>query len=58
MSDARPELTTARLLLRPPRREDFDAYAAFMADERSARFVGGVQSRPVAWRGFISLAGA
>jgi RimJ/RimL family protein N-acetyltransferase len=55
---ARPELTTSRLLLRCPRIEDFDAYAAYMADEQSARFVGGVQPRSVAWRGFLSLAGA
>ena len=58
MSPGRPKLTTSRLLLRCPRIEDFDAYAAFMADERSASYVGGVQSRPVAWRGFVSLAGA
>jgi RimJ/RimL family protein N-acetyltransferase len=53
-----PELTTHRLLLRRPRIEDFEGYVQFMADERSARFVGGVQPRSIAWRGFISLAGA
>jgi RimJ/RimL family protein N-acetyltransferase len=58
MSQVRPELTTSRLLLRRPRIEDFDAYAAYMADERSARYVGGVQARSVAWRGFLTLAGA
>ncbi|MGW8368591.1 MAG: GNAT family N-acetyltransferase [Gammaproteobacteria bacterium] len=58
MSQDHPELTTSRLLLRRPRIEDFDAYAGFMSDERSARFVGGVQSRSVAWRGFVALAGA
>ncbi len=29
-----------------------------MADEETARFIGGVQTRPVAWRGFLTMAGA
>lgn len=53
-----PTLETPRLLLRLPRAEDFDAWAAFMADEESARFIGGHQPRAVAWRGFTSVAGA
>jgi RimJ/RimL family protein N-acetyltransferase len=55
-SDVRIE--TQRLILRPIEREDFDAWAAFMADEQTARFVGGVQSRAGAWRGFMTMAGA
>ena len=51
-------LETPRLLLRPTRREDFDPWAAFMADTESARFIGGAQSRSVAWRGFLTMAGA
>ena len=51
-------LETARLVLRPPRLEDFDGYAAFMADPRAAKFVGGVQPRSTAWRGFMTIAGA
>ena len=51
-------LETPRLILRPTRREDFDAWAEFMADAESARYVGGVQPRPVAWRGFLTMAGA
>lgn len=51
-------LETPRLVLRPPRPEDFEGYASFMADPRAARFVGGVQPRSVAWRGFMTLAGA
>ena len=39
------QLETPRLLLRPTSREDFDAWAAFMADPESARFIGGVQAR-------------
>ena len=39
-------IETPRLILRPTRWEDFDAWAAFLADEESTRFLGGVQSRP------------
>lgn len=35
-----PTLTTARLLLRPPRAEDFAAYAAFCASPRAAGMGG------------------
>jgi RimJ/RimL family protein N-acetyltransferase len=52
------QLETPRLLLRPTRREDFEPWAAFMADPESAHHIGGVQPRPVAWRGFLSMAGA
>lgn len=51
-------LETSRLLLRPTQREDFEPWAAFMADPESARFVGGVQPRAVAWRGLLTMAGA
>ena len=53
-----PTLETARLILRPTRPEDFEAWAAFAADEEAMRFLGGVQPRAVAWRGFLSVAGA
>ena len=53
-----PELTTPRLLLRPPVAADFDDWARFMADPASARFVGGVQPRAAAWRGFLTMVGA
>ncbi len=53
-----PELQTPRLLLRPPRREDFDAWAALMGHVETAHFIGGVQPRAVAWRGFMTVAGA
>jgi RimJ/RimL family protein N-acetyltransferase len=52
------QLETPRLLLRPTLREDFDAWAEYVADVESTRFVGGVQPRPVAWRGFLTMAGA
>ena len=52
-----PTLETERLILRPTRPEDFDAWAAFMADDAS-RFIGGPQVRSVAWRNFNMVAGA
>lgn len=51
-------IETDRLVLRPPRMEDFDAYAANMADAEAAHFIGGLQPRAVAWRGFLQHAGA
>ena len=53
-----PTIETARLILRPQQPEDFEPWAAFMADETATRFIGGVQSRSQAWRGFMSVAGA
>jgi RimJ/RimL family protein N-acetyltransferase len=53
-----PRIETPRLLLRPPRWEDFDAWAEFLADETAARFIGGMQARPAAWRSFMMMAGA
>jgi len=57
MADSGPTIETARLILRPTAAEDFDAWAALMADDAS-HFIGGPQARSVAWRGFISVAGA
>jgi RimJ/RimL family protein N-acetyltransferase len=53
-----PTLETARLILRPQQPEDFEPWAAFMADEIATRFIGGTQARSQAWRGFMSVAGA
>jgi RimJ/RimL family protein N-acetyltransferase len=53
-----PRIDTPRLVLRPIGLEDFDAYAAFMADADAARFIGGMQPRSMAWRSFMTLAGA
>ena len=57
MSELGPTLETPRLILRPLRGEDFDAWAEMMADD-STRFIGGPQTRPNAWRGFVMVAGA
>ena len=51
-------LETSRLILRPPRMEDFDAYAENALDAEASRYLGGPQARSVAWRGFMSMAGA
>ena len=56
MPDIRIE--TQRLILHPTAPEDFEGWAAFMADEEATRFLGGPQVRSVAWRGFLSMAGA
>jgi RimJ/RimL family protein N-acetyltransferase len=53
------QIETARLLLRPTRGEDFDGYAAFMSDAENVRYLGTApQPRSVAWRGFLTMAGA
>ena len=51
-------LETERLILRPTAPEDFEPWAAFMGDADASKFVGGPQARSVAWRGFLSMAGA
>ena len=51
------KLETPRLLLRPPRMEDFDAWASFMADEVATKYIGGTQVRALAWRTFMGMCG-
>ncbi|MET0386920.1 MAG: GNAT family N-acetyltransferase [Polyangiales bacterium] len=51
-------LETPRLILRVPSAEDFDAFAAFFADPRTAQHLGGVQPRSVAWRSLATIIGA
>jgi RimJ/RimL family protein N-acetyltransferase len=53
-----PTLETDRLLLRPPCADDFDAWAAFMADAEAARFLGGPQPPAGAWRSLAMMAGS
>ncbi|WP_309644205.1 GNAT family N-acetyltransferase [Phenylobacterium sp.] len=53
-----PTLETERLILRPPIAEDFGAWADFAGDEEAARYLGGAQPRPVAWRGMCTMTGA
>jgi len=51
-------IDTPRLLLRPPRLEDLDAWSEMMLDEPAARFIGGVMPRSVCWRQLMTLIGA
>ena len=53
-----PVLFTRNLVLRPPGREDFEAWAAFHADAEAMRFLGGTQVRALAWRSLCGMAGA
>ena len=53
-----PVIETERLILRPPRVEDFDPWAAVMEDPVASRFIGGPQPRSGSWRGFCTVAGA
>ena len=52
-----PTIETARLILRPPSGEDFEPFAAFMANPDTANFIGGVMARSVAWRTLSTFAG-
>ena len=51
------QVETERLILRQWREDDFEAFAAFYADDMAARFVGGACERWEAWRRMASLAG-
>jgi RimJ/RimL family protein N-acetyltransferase len=53
-----PILETERLILRPPAPEDLEPWVEMMADEETARFIGGVASRSMVWRQLCSMAGA
>ncbi len=53
-----PVLETERLILRLPRAEDLEAWAAFAADEEASRYLGGPQGRSAAWRALCGMAGA
>ena len=53
-----PLLETERLILRPIAMEDFPRWAEMMGDPEAAKFLGGAQPAAVAWRGFMTMAGA
>src|SRR5579859_3650424 len=52
-----PTLETDRLILRPPEMEDLDPWAAMMADEETARYIGGMMTRPIVFRALATMAG-
>ena len=45
-----PTLQTERLVLRPFREDDLDAWAEILSDEETTQFIGGVKTREDAWR--------
>jgi RimJ/RimL family protein N-acetyltransferase len=53
-----PVLETERLSLRPIAMQDFPRWAEMMGDPEAAKFLGGPQPASVAWRGFMTMAGA
>jgi RimJ/RimL family protein N-acetyltransferase len=53
-----PTLTTERLILRPPSREDFHNWAKFCADPVTMEHLGGVQKPNEAWRTLCMMRGA
>jgi RimJ/RimL family protein N-acetyltransferase len=53
-----PTLETERLLLRPPTGADFEPWAAVAADPEVGRFLGGAQTRSMAWRQICTMAGS
>ena len=61
MSDFSPDtlqLDTPRLILRLPCLTDLDPFAAMMADEETARFIGGAAPREFTWRTLMTMIGA
>jgi RimJ/RimL family protein N-acetyltransferase len=52
------QLETARLILRPPRLEDFESWATATQDPVGMKYLGGPQVRSTAWRGFTTMAGS
>lgn len=53
-----PTLETERLILRSPQPEDFEPWTEFLADAEAQRFLGGAQSRSLAWRQICVMTGA
>ncbi|WP_375741970.1 GNAT family N-acetyltransferase [Corallococcus interemptor] len=53
-----PTLETPRLILRPPTLQDLEGFVAMMANEETARYIGGVQPRSSVWRALCSMAGS
>ena len=52
-----PTLTSDRLVLHPPNKGDFDEFVALVGDPTAMAYIGGPQSRQVAWRTFTQMAG-
>ena len=53
-----PTIETDRLILRPPRAEDFDSWVAFHGDAEVMKHLGGVQGPELTWRSMCTMTGA
>lgn len=51
------KIETSRLILRPPTRDDFDAWALMEADESVKASTGSVQDRRESWTQILAIAG-
>lgn len=52
------QIETARLRLRMPQLADLDPWAEMMADEPTARFIGGPVPRAISWRALMTMIGS
>lgn len=52
------QIETGRLILRTPTMAEFEPWCAMMADEETARYIGGVQPPSMVWRGICTMAGS
>ncbi|MEE2526922.1 GNAT family N-acetyltransferase [Hyphobacterium sp. HN65] len=52
-----PRLETGRLILRVPEERDLEPLAEAMADEETARHIGGTQTPPMVWRSLCGIVG-
>ncbi len=53
-----PIIQTERLILRATSMDDFERWAELMADPVATVYIGGVQTRSMAWRSLMAMAGA
>lgn len=52
------QVETSRLILRVPRIEDLDPWAAMMADAEVAQYIGGAVPRELSWRALMTMIGS
>jgi RimJ/RimL family protein N-acetyltransferase len=52
------QIETERLLLRLPQLADLDPWSEMMADEATARYIGGAVPRAVSWRALMTMIGS
>ena len=52
-----PTLTTERIVMRPFRQDDIDAFAELCSDDEVMRWLGGTMDRDTAWRHMATFVG-